>query len=67
MSHGNSDDVSKVFIWLVVGEDGDDDGDVFAVDIVNVSVFGCAVASVSIIFFGDSQCSASVSSCGCDE
>lgn len=42
-------------------------GGVVAVDIVKASAFGAAVASVSTIFFGESQRRASVSSCGCDE
>lgn len=43
------------------------DGGVVVVDIVKASTFGAADASVSTIFFGDSQRRASVSSCGCDE
>lgn len=49
------------------GGDGGDGGVVTAVDIVNVSAFGAAAANVSTIVFGESQCRASVSSCGCDE
>lgn len=59
--------MSKAFNWLVVGGGDGDVGDAVAVDTVNASAFGAVAASVSTIFFGESQRRASVSSCGCEE